>query len=272
MAKVCKFCNHDNDEALEFCEQCGAKLPIFHRLVVDENRKPKKHIKINFVLIFFILVVLFLLYCLYLAFCPFLPEDKLPPYRESYQGARRIIASIRHIPDETEHFNVAIYVEPEALSLYLTSLGKPAVLEKKYYDDDIIPRLLIDFPKDEPKMFVLVHRNKMLGMHVRTEFVFRQHDNEEKWFIDSCKFGKLPMSWFSKKMLSSVLVDYARHSDMKKILKSELKIKRKGAYVDISLKYDKKESFGKIKGFLSGLFGKTKEVVGKAAERVTGQE
>lgn len=268
MAKVCKFCNHDNEEELEFCEQCGAKLPVFHRLVVDENRKPKKHIKINYFYVFLVIFVLFLLYCIYLAFCPFLPEDKLPEYDKSIMGAKRIISSIRHIPDDEKHFHVSLYALPDDISLYLSSLAKPALLEREHYKEDIVPRLLIEFPEDDPKEFCLIHRGNIWGMETRAEFLFKQHDNAEEWFIGSCKFGKLPMTWFSGTLLSSVLEDYARHSDMKKILKSKLELKRDNAYIKVRMTYDKKERFKQLKGFLSGLFNKSKEISKKATDKI----
>lgn len=265
MAKVCKFCSHDNDETLEFCEHCGSKLPVFHKLaVVEEERKPKKRIKINFFAILLILLLGALLYCFYLAFWVAVPDDELPDYSDTIRDTKRIISSLRHIKDDAEKFNVSLYVPPEAVSLYLTSLGKPSILEKDEYDEDVTPRLLIYFPKDKNKEFSLVHREIIWGMEARTEFIFKQHENEDIWFLDDCILGKLPLTYFRNEMLEHALEEFARHPDMKKILKAKLDLKHRKSYVYLSLQYEKEKKenmIRKVGGFLSDILGKTKNAV-----------
>ena len=261
MAKTCKFCNYDNDEEKEFCEQCGAKLPVFHHLAVDlDARTPKKHLKINFLLVFLIIFIMFIGYCVFLMFYPFLPDDELEDYNKTIQGTRRIISSIRHIPEDIESFSVSLYVLPDDLSMYLTSLAKPSILEREKFDDEVIPRLLVKFAPGNPKEFSLIHRSKFHGLNTRAEFVFKQYENDDTWFVDSCRLGRFPMTWFNQFMLSSVLEDYTRHPDMRKILKSRLDLRRNKSYVDISLKYNKKDVLGKIGGFFSNLFSKARDV------------
>ena len=266
MAKVCKFCNCENDEEREFCEQCGAKLPVFHHLAADlEARKPKKHIKINFLMVFLVIGILFIGYCIFLVFYPNLPEDKLLNHNLAVRGAKGIASALEQSRSDQD-FEAAVEVHPDALSLYLSSLAKPSLMDRKHFRSDVVPRLLVVFDKNNPKEFKFIHRGKFYNLDTRAEFIFRQHENENVWFIDSCRIGKFPMTWFSESMLSSVLEDYSRHPEMRKILCSKLDIKYRNSYVSIHLKYSKRDISGKIGQFFSNLFSKARSVVRKDGE------
>ena len=246
MTKTCNFCKEENTTDEEFCRKCGAKLPFYQELCEEcvPVKAPRRRLKISIAGIAAFVFSVFCAIVLLLAIFPYYPEDALPDFNTNINNAKAISNSLKTIQNEDE-FDLTVHTNPRALSLYLTSLDNPEVLQSAKFKKNALPRIIFNAPADEKDEISLIHRQKKYGIETRFEMVFEYDSDTEKWEIEKYRLGNLPFMEFRKdKIFNSILQKYSLRADFSKAAKAKFNLQRSKSYIYIDLKYGESKKFG----------------------------
>ena len=201
---------------------------------MDETDSGKKHflnlnlnLIIKFVAIFAIIVMA--VYCLKLTEEP----EKLPDYRNNQKAVKSLINFNNKLHSSDSFVGNNLMTNPEALSLYLTSLIAPDAVDLQKSSPDILPRIIVKAPEDLKKIS-LVKYSKFYILPVRLELNFKQYDSDV-WLLDTWKLNNFPaMSFGRDEVWKYAVKDFESLPKMKKIFSPDFRINRKKTHIIIN--------------------------------------
>ena len=239
MSKACKFCDTLNENEEEFCTNCGAKLPSFINYADDMANSiatsGKKRFNMNISRIFCIILAAGVILVAGIAFFPLFPEDSLPDYAANIKGAKTLKKAAETLNKQTDAYNMTINTNPKALSIYLSSLSNPPLLEKATFDPQAVPRYIVNMPGDNFNLCSVVVRSKVHLIQVRLEFFFSAESNS--WRVTGYKLGNLPVMTFQKdKLFDSVFDPLLKKTELKTVLESNIDLQRNKSHIYIKLR------------------------------------
>lgn len=202
---------------------------------MDETDSEKKHflnlnlnLIIKFVAIFAIIVMA--VYCLKLTEEP----EKLPDYRNNQKAVKNLINFNNKLHSSDSIVGNNLMTNPEALSLYLTSLIAPDAVDLQKSSPDILPRIIVKAPEDLKKIS-LVKYSKFYILPVRLELNFKQYDSDI-WLLDTWKLNNFPaMSFGRDEVWKYAVKDFESLPKMKKIFSPDFRISRKKTHIIINV-------------------------------------
>ena len=161
--------------------------------------------------------------------------EKLPNFR-IHQKAVKILINFNNNLHSNRQTNVKnLTTNPNALSLYLTSLIAPEAVDLQKSSPDILPRIIVKAPENDLKKISLIKYSKFFFLPVRLELNFKQYDSDV-WVFDTWKFCNFPvMSAAKDKVWEYAVKDFESHPKMKKIFSSDLRISRKKSNIIINV-------------------------------------
>ncbi len=230
MAKVCKFCNLENEDTEEFCTRCSAKLPTYCQYeagLMDEKTAPKKHFKFDFIKTLKFAIPVILLIAVLSVFFPtadaaeggLLPEYK--KHRSDFNAIQTFVTNLQTLPDDMS-FNSK--TTADAASLYLTSLLHPKTDVQKL-PVNVTPRISVKTPQQFPDKIFIAKHYKFLFIPVRLELIFKYDKN--KWQCESWKFCNLPALSFNKaSVCKTAFKEFQADEKNKKLFSPSINVQR----------------------------------------------
>lgn len=240
MAKVCKFCNLENEDTEEFCTRCSAKLPTYCQYeagLMDEKTGPKKRFKFDFIKVLKFTVPAILIIAVLSVFFPtaaaakggFLPEYK--KHRSDFTAIQIFVTNLQTLPDDMS-FNGK--TTADAASLYLTSLLHPKTDVQKL-PVNVIPRISVKTPPQAPDKISIAKHYKILFIPARLELIFKY--DKDKWLCDSWKFCNLPAFSFNKDTVcKTAFKEFKSDEKIKKLFSPSINVQRSKMHIILNKK------------------------------------
>lgn len=248
MAKVCKFCNLENEDTEEFCTRCSAKLPTYCQYeagLMDEINTKKNRFKLNFAKLFNFLLIAVLIIAVVCIFVPINNEDEtLPPIAKNRSALKALNVYFDSLPNNISVYGTSINTNSNALSLYLSSLINPAAADPQKNAPDLMPRIILKAPSNEPNSISLVKHSKFMFLPLRLELSFRK--TNKVWKLESWKFCRLPAMKICKDKISNYAIkEFKAAPKFKPIFEQAFTFDRTKLYIFIDVKSRSAEN-GKI--------------------------
>ena len=203
---------------------------------MDETDSEKKHflnLNLNLIIKFVAIIAIIVMAVYFIK--PSANPEKLPDFRINQKAVKILINFNNNLHSNLKTNVNNLTTNPNALSLYLTSLIAPEAVDLQKSSPDILPRIIVKAPENDLKKISLVKYSKFYILPVRLELNFKQYDSDI-WLLDTWKLNNFPaMSFGRDEVWQYAVKDFESHPKMKKIFSSDLRISRKKSNIIINV-------------------------------------